>query len=183
MLTDVVPGAGAGDRAGGAGGDGEAAARSRDAALRPRPTTAASAAPRRGWRRPRSPPGPSAACGAGAGAEPAALAFNALAAGQILHTYACRSGSAAQNPVLGARSPGRPPCRSQRSRLGPLRAALSIGRTRALDLTLAAMIGAVPAALRWARSAAAADEIVIDGRAPRSPDAEVGPTEPREESP
>ena len=103
----------------------------------------------------------------GRGAEPAAMAFNALAATQILHTYACRAGARRDNPVLSGAVAGTVALQLGALSIRPLRAALSIGGTGALDLTLAALIGAVPAAVRWARSPP--DEIVVEGRAQHVP--------------
>jgi hypothetical protein len=52
----------------------------------------------------------------------------------------------------------------------PLRSVLSIGDTAAIDLLIAALLGAAPAAARWARSAPRPDEIVIElPRRPREP--------------
>ena len=108
------------------------------------------------------------------------MAFNALAATQILHTYACRAEAPAPNPLLSRAIAGTVALQVGALWLRPLRAALSLGTTGALDLTLAALIGAAPAALRWARSPRGRDEIVIEGRAHRP---QAGPNHEREESP
>jgi Ca2+-transporting ATPase len=109
----------------------------------------------------------------GRGVRPSAMAFTALGTAQILHTRACRSSARARSrdgnegralsvtlvatgglQVLALAAP-------------PLRSALSIGDTGAFDLGLAALLGAAPAAARWARSSRCPDEIVIEP-APRA---------------
>jgi Ca2+-transporting ATPase len=111
------------------------------------------------------------------GAEPKAMAFTALSAAQILHTHACRARTGAGNPLVSQAMAGTAALGLAGLLLGPLRAALSIGSTGAGDLAAAALIGALPAALRWARAPGPWTEIVIEGggRAPRA--------RPREESP
>ena len=115
------------------------------------------------------------------GVEPPAMAFNALATAQILHTSACRAAAGVPNPALSRALAGTAALQVAALWLRPLRAGLSIGATGALDLALAALIGAAPAALRWARSPGPWDEIVIEGRA-RRPEPRADPTQPREES-
>jgi P-type Ca2+ transporter type 2C len=100
------------------------------------------------------------------GAEPPAMAFTALASAQLLHTLSCRSGASAPNPALSRALAGTAAVQLAGLALPPLRAVLSIGRTGALDLAAAALIGAIPAGLRWAGGLRAhPDEIVIEGRA------------------
>jgi P-type Ca2+ transporter type 2C len=105
----------------------------------------------------------------GRGAEPQATAFTALATAQILHTFSCRSEAGAPNPVLAGALAAAAALQLAGLTLRPLRAALSMGSTGALDLALAALAGAVPAGLAWARRPRVRDEIVIE--------------RPREESP
>ncbi len=87
-----------------------------------------------------------------AGAEPPAMAFTALATAQILHTRACRAGAGVENPVLSRALAGTAALQLAAFASRPLRAALSIRRTGPVDLAVAALLGAAPTVVRWARS-------------------------------
>jgi Ca2+-transporting ATPase len=95
------------------------------------------------------------------GAQPPAMAFTALAAAQLLHTGACRAREGPGNPVLARALAGAAALQVAALAERGLRKALSVGSTGAGDLALAALIGAVPAALRWARGSGPHDEISI----------------------
>jgi hypothetical protein len=97
----------------------------------------------------------------GAGAEPSALAFTALATAQILHTRACRSGAGTGNPVLSRALSGTAALQLAALSYHPLREALSVRRTGPLDLAAAALIGCLPAFLRTIGDPEARDEIVV----------------------
>jgi Ca2+-transporting ATPase len=88
----------------------------------------------------------------GSGAEP-------LASAQILHTFARRAHTG-DNPFLTRALAVTAAVQCAGLTVRPLRAALSIGGTGAFDLGLAALLGALPYGLRWARDGAARDEIV-----------------------
>jgi Ca2+-transporting ATPase len=99
-------------------------------------------------------------------AEPSAMAFSALAVAQILQTLACRAGSRGDNPALSRALAGTAALQLAALSFPPLRAALSVRSTSAADLVLAALIGAAPAAWRWARAPRARDEIVVEHHTP-----------------
>jgi Ca2+-transporting ATPase len=109
------------------------------------------------------------------GARPPAMAFTALAAAQLLHTRACRNRAGPGNPLLSGALAGAAALQVAALSMRPLRRALSIGATSGADLALAALIGAAPAALRWARGAGPRDEIVVG---PRTTDAKKTPAGP-----
>ena len=111
-----------------------------------------------------------------AGAEPPAMAFAALVSAQLLHTLRCRAGApdGEENPALGRALAGTAAVQLAALAVPPLRGVLSIGRTGALDLAAATLIGALPAGLRWARGQNAhAGEIVIERRGGREAPASV----------
>jgi Ca2+-transporting ATPase len=117
-----------------------------------------------------------------AGAEPAAMAFTALATAQILHTRACRARAdqdRPHNPVLSRAMAGTAALQIAALSLGPLRAALSLRSTRPGHLALAAIAGGLPTFARWAREPP--DEIVIE-RAGPSASASRSPQPAAEES-
>jgi Ca2+-transporting ATPase len=98
-----------------------------------------------------------------AGAEPAAMAFTALATAQILHTRARRAHverDGPDNPVLSRAMAGTAALQVAALSLRPLRAALSLRSTRPSHLALAAIAGALPSLARWAREPP--DEICIE---------------------
>jgi Ca2+-transporting ATPase len=106
----------------------------------------------------------------GRGVRPSAMAFTALGTAQILHTRACRSNAphdGSEGRALSATLVATAGLQVLALAAPPLRSVLSIGSTGALDLGLAAVIGAAPFAARWARSSRRPDEIVIEP-APRT---------------
>jgi Ca2+-transporting ATPase len=109
------------------------------------------------------------------GAEPAAMAFTALATAQILHTRACRARGAHHSPVVSRAITGTAALQLMGVSLPPLRAALSVRRTGPVDLALAALAGAAPSLLQGRGERGGRDEIVVRRSAPR-------PSHPTEES-
>jgi Ca2+-transporting ATPase len=98
------------------------------------------------------------------GARPPAMAFTALATAQLLHTRACRARGGAGNQVLSGALAGAAALQVAALAARPLRAALSVGGTGAFDLAVAALSGALPAALRSRWASGPEDQIVIGPR-------------------
>jgi P-type Ca2+ transporter type 2C len=90
---------------------------------------------------------------------PAAAAFTSLVTAQLLHTGACRAGAGGPNPYLSRALAGSFALQILAFASAPLRSALSLAVASPVDLAVAALIGALPAARsvqRWR------DEIVIE---------------------
>jgi Ca2+-transporting ATPase len=119
----------------------------------------------------------------GRGVRPSAMAFTAIGAAQILHTRACRSSAHTDRKALSATLVATGGLQVLALSAPPLRSALSIGDTGALDLVLAALLGAAPAAVRWARAPHYRDEIVVHAAERASEPGRRAPSLPREESP
>jgi Ca2+-transporting ATPase len=103
------------------------------------------------------------------GASPAAMAFTALGAAQLLHTGACRVSARSTNPSLDRALAGSFAIQLAAVTSRPLRRALGVGATSPADLGIAALLGALPAlrrALRRRASWSPGDIIVL--RSPRA---------------
>ena len=94
------------------------------------------------------------------GVAPSAMVFSSLVTAQLLHTGACRAPGGGDNPTLRLALLGSFAAQIGALAIAPVRAALGVRRTPARYLALAAAIGALPSAHRWAR----VDAIVVERR-------------------